>query len=233
MTQNKKTQYPSIRIICIPAILAAVCLFGGCKKDAPVATRAEQPVNVTPPQPRVEAEPAKLPPATISDVQAAIRRVFGDDVAVSSVFMPTFETGDFNGDGNEDLVVVVRPAAGKLSDINNELANWILQDADQFFITPPGKSVVISPKLARPRIEEEDVLAVIHGHGPGGWRNPEARQAYLVKHGAAKFLGKTSSFSEKKIRAMRLPVKTEVLKGERNQKRGILFWTGSAYAWQD
>ncbi|MBZ5521373.1 MAG: FG-GAP repeat protein [Acidobacteriia bacterium] len=216
------------------AALAAFCLPAGCsKKDAPVATRAEQPVTATPPLPRVESEPAKLPPATISDVQAAIKRVFGDDVRLSADFVPAFVTGDLNGDGDEDLAVIVRPVPGKLDDVNNELANWSLFDADKFFVAPPNKSVVVPPKLERPRIEEEDLLAVIHGVGANGWRNSEARQAYLVKHGAANYSGKAVSISEKKIRAMRLPLKTDILRGQRNHKRGFLFWTGSAYAWQD
>lgn len=214
----------------LPAALGTACLFSGCKSSAP--PRVEQPVTVAAPAPRVEPEPAKLGAPTIGDVKTAIQRVFGDDVVLSSAF-PAFISGDLNGDGFEDLAVVVHPAPGKLGDINNELSNWILFDADKYFIAPMGKSVVIPPVIARPRIEEEDILAVIHGHGPNGWRNPEARQSYLVKHAAANYSGKVSSLSEKKIRGLKLAVKSEVLKGERNHRKGFLFWTGTAYAWQD
>ena len=35
--------------------------------------------------------------------------------------------------------MIARPAADKLGDVNNELANWTIQDADTAFIPPPSK----------------------------------------------------------------------------------------------
>jgi stage V sporulation protein SpoVS len=204
----------------------------GCKKDSPA--KVEQPVAVVAPQPpKVEPEAAKLAPATMNDVQAAVKRVFGDDVGVSGAFTPAFVTGDLNGDGSEDLAVIVHPVAAKLGDVNSEFANWIMQDADQYFLPPQGKTVVIPPTFPRPKIADEDVLAIIHGIGAHGWRNPDARQTYLLKHGAATYSGTVVSSTEKSIRALRLAVKTDALRGERNHKRGFLFWTGSAYGWRD
>ena len=128
--------------------------------------------------------------------------------------------------------MIARPAASKLDDVNNELANWTIQDADKAFIPPPGKKVVVPPKQERPRVEPgEQVLAIIHGFGPTGWRNPDARQAYIVKHAAASLQGTAPSISQKAIRAMKLPVETEIIKEIRNNKKGFLFWTGGAYAW--
>ena len=140
--------------------------------------------------------------------------------------------GDFNGDQSEDLAVIARPALEKLDEINNELSNWILQDADKAFIPSPSKSVVVPPHQARPRVERgEQLLAIIHGVGPQGWRNPEARQAYIVKHAAAMLEGIAPSISQKAIRAMKLPVETDIIKEVRNNKKGYLFWTGGVYAW--
>jgi hypothetical protein len=102
-----------------------------------------------------------------------VRRVF-EDVVVADVRRAV--AGDFNGDGNLDLVVVARPAAGALERINHELANWTVQDA-------------AAPALGGGRVQvaEQDVLlAVIHGHGAGGWRNPQARQSYLVRNSPAR-----------------------------------------------
>lgn len=75
------------------------------------------------------------------------------------------------------------------------------------------------------------MLAIIHGYGPAGWRNLDARQAYLIKHAAATFQGTAPSLSEKAIRVMKLPVETEIIKEVRNNKKGFLFWTGGLYAW--
>jgi hypothetical protein len=222
-----------VHLVLAAAILAAL---QGCISNH--AQSVEKPIAVATPQPTPAGSPVappKLPPPTKTQVEAAFHRVFGDDLIAQSDEdggHDTFIVGDFNGDQSEDLAIIVRPVAGKLDDINSELANWIIQDADKAFIAPPGKAVVVPPKQARPRVERgERLLAIIHGVGAEGWRNPEARQAYIVKHAAATFEGTAPSISQKAIRAMHLPVETEIIKEVRNGKKGFLFWTGGVYAW--
>lgn len=198
----------------------------------------EKPIATVTPQPTpVVAAPAlsKLPPPTTAQVKEAFQRVFGESLVPeidNASGVTTFIVGDFNGDQSEDLAVIARPAPGRLDDVNNELSNWILQDADKAFIPTPAKSVVVPPHQARPHVERgEELLAIIHGVGAQGWRSPEARQAYIVKHAAAVFEGTAPSISQKAIRAMHLPVETEIIKEVRNRKKGFLFWTGGVYAW--
>jgi hypothetical protein len=214
--------------------VAALIALQACNNSSHGAVPAEKPIAVATPQPSPASSAtatAKLPPPTQAEVEAALHRIFGDDL-IATDNSQSFIAGDFNGDQSEDLAVIARPAAGKLDDVNAELANWIIQDADKAFIAPPGKKVVVPPKQERPRVESgEQVLAIIHGFGPQGWRNPEARQAYIVKHAAANFQGTAPSISQKAIRAMKLPVETEIIKEIRNNKKGFLFWTGGAYAW--
>jgi hypothetical protein len=200
--------------------------------------KVEKPITAASPQSSPSASPTatpKLPPPTKAQVEEAFHRVFGDDLIIASNDgdgHPAFIVGDFNGDQSEDLAVIAKPAAGKLDEINNELSNWILQDADQAFIPDSGKAVVAPPKQQRPRVDRgEQILAIIHGVGPQGWRNPDARQAYIVKHAAAIFQGTAPSLSQKAIRAMHLPYETEIIKEVRNNKKGFLFWTGGLYAW--
>jgi hypothetical protein len=202
------------------------------------AQSVEKPIAVATPQPTPAGSPVappKLPPPTKAQVEEAFHRVFGEDLIAQSgegSGQPRFIVGDFNGDQSEDIAIIVQPSAGKLDDINSELANWIIQDADKAFIAPPGKAVVVPPKQARPHVESGEVLlAIIHGVGPEGWRNSQARQAYIVKHAAATFEGTAPSISQKAIRAMHLPVETEIIKEIRDNKKGFLFWTGGAYAW--
>jgi hypothetical protein len=206
----------------------------GCNAKSKNAALVEKPISAATPQPSpaAAATPApKLPPPTQAEVTAAFQRVFGSDLIAQSG-SHSFIVGDFNGDESEDIAVIARPAPGKLDDINNELANWIIQDADKAFIPPPTKKVVVPPAQERPRIaQDEEVLAIIHGYGPQGWRNSDARQAYLIKHAAATLLGTAPSISQKAIRAMKLPVETEIIKQVRNNKKGFLFWTGGVYAW--
>jgi len=215
--------------------LIIISLLQGCaKKETPVVKQAEKPVDmalVNKAQPKIPA-PEKLPPATLQDVKAAVQRNLGDNFVISSRFNPTYMVGDFNGDEIEDLAVMVEPVDTKLSDINGELVNWIIQDADQYFIAPPNARTVKLPEMHRPQIEKDEiVLAIIHGYGARSWRDPQARQTYLVKHAAAAFLGKSKSFNEKYIRAIKLPVRSDIIKASRDSKRGFIFWTGSNYAW--
>lgn len=229
---SRAFSFPVLSALCMTGILLVLQACNSSNSNV----RVEKPIAIATPQPpAASATPApKLPPPTESEVKAALQRVYGDDLIPKSAGSDgaQFIVGDFNGDQSEDLALVVRPAAGKLNDINDELANWIIQDADKAFIPPPGKSVVTPPKQERPLVEPgEYLLAIIHGVGPAGWRNPDARQAYIVKHAAATFEGIAPSISQKAIRAMHLPVETDIIKEVRNNRKGFVFWTGGVYAW--
>ena len=220
-----------VRLSLASVVLAAL---PGCKSKPNQGQSVEKPISVTTPQPSpgVSATLAPKLAPTETEVTAAFRRVFGDNLTLSTEHHPYFIAGDFNGDGSEDLALILRPAPGKLQEINSELSNWTIQDADKASVPAPSKRVVVPQKAERPTIVAgEEVLAIIHGFGPSGWRNTDARQAYLVKHAAAQVLGIAPSSSQKAIRAMHLPYETEIIQQIRNKKRGFLFWTGGAYAW--
>lgn len=215
----------------ILATIGILFIFSGCQQKT---QRAEKPISAPTPV-AVNATPTpfpKLPPPSAAEVREAMQRIFGDVLS----FTPepgNFIVADLNGDGSEDLAVVVRPAApGKLDEINSEVANWIIEDAKQAVIPSTKQTVVKMPTVESPKIGAgETVLAVIHGYGPKGWRNPEARQAFLVKNAAGHFEGTAPSISEHAIRAMHLPVETDVIKVVRDNKKGFVFWTGGTYAW--
>lgn len=214
---------------------AALIALQGCSSSK-TGMQVEKPITASTPPASAAAASAvplpKLPPPTKAEVDVAFHRVFGDDLAANTSNAQSFIMGDFNGDDSEDIAIIARPVAGKLNDINSELANWVIQDADKAFIPLPSKKVVVPPKQERPQIQSgEEVLAIIHGYGPKGWRNPDARQAYLIKNAAATFMGTAPSISQKAIRTMKLPVQTEIIKELRNKKKGFLFWTGGVYAW--
>jgi len=221
-------------MLCLSFSVTATLPLAGCKGHAKTQTRMEKPIDpAAAPSPQAAATPApKLPPPTRAEIETAFHRVFGDDL-IADGSGQSFIVGDFNGDQSEDLAVIARPAKAKLDDVNNELANWTIQDADNFFLPPKGEKKVVMPhETRRPKVERgEQILAIIHGFGPGGWRSSDARQAYIVKHAAASFQGIAPSISQKAIREMKLPVETEIIKEIRNNRKGFLFWTGGAYAW--
>jgi hypothetical protein len=212
------------------ATIGLVFVFAGCAQkpqqvERPVATPAPAAANATPtPFP-------KLPPPSTAEVRQAMQRIFGDVLSFTAE-PGSFIVGDLNGDGSEDLAVIARPVPNKLDEINSEVANWIIQDTRQAIIPSPKQTVVKLDKPDLPKVfAGETVLAIIHGYGAKGWRNPNARQAFLVKNAAGKFEGTAPSISERTIRAMGLPVETDVIKVVRENKKGFVFWTGGFYAW--
>ena len=167
---NRAKSLSLVRLALAAAILLAL---QGCTSNQ--AQNVEKPIAAGYSKTCPAASPApsaKLPPPTQAQVQEAFHRVFGDDLVAQSdesTGRAAFIVGDFNGDQSEDLAMIVHPAAGKLDEVNNELANWTIQDADKAFIAPPGKAVVTPPKQTRPRVERgEQLLAIIHGVWPRG-----------------------------------------------------------------
>src|SRR5258708_5424709 len=108
-------------------IVLVITLFAcGCStsNNALVeSTPAYQPPSVAP--------QIKLPnfaPAKLTEVQVAVRRVFKEAVVMDSSSNPNFFTGDFNGDASQDLAVILKPAPGKLAELNEEYPAWLLRD---------------------------------------------------------------------------------------------------------
>ena len=185
--------------------------------------------------PVLVAQTEGLPPATpatnvtppgISDVKAAVQRVFKDSVMVDSRSTPLFIDGDFNGDGSRDLAVAIRPVPNKLADLNEEFPNWILKD--------PFSSE--EPRIPRLRVAADDtLLAVIHGYGSSGWRDSQATQTFLLKNavvsGMATHQLKDLSNANKANQTpyLRGDVIGQVVDGT----SGYLYFAGSTYSWYD
>jgi hypothetical protein len=165
-------------------------------------------------------KPAQLPAPALAEVRAALARIYHGSLILPQ---PTsYVVGDFNGDGSQDLVVVAQPRAAAIVQLNDELANWIVQQ-------PRGNP---SPGV-RPQVKEGDrLLAIVHGQGGTGWRNSGARQSYLLREAAGLQL-RVAPFSPSKSSAD-MPamfagrdVIHEKLRGE----TGYIYWDGAHYRW--
>jgi len=156
--------------------------------------------------------------ATEAELRAAVMRNYEDAVSIDTTQPKSYLTGDFNGDHSEDIAIVVRPGKGKLSELNSEFVNWILEDPHEL-------------KNTRHLDGNEMLLAVIHGHERDGWRNAMARQTYLLKNAVGEEFEKQSA-KQISTGSKSLPVlKGDVIREKLDGTNGIIFWTGARYAW--
>jgi hypothetical protein len=226
---------PAVKVCLWTVIVAASAALCGCAQPPPepAIERKEEPVSpALPPQKLETLSPqqlSRLPPPKPSEVKEAVDRVFKNAAVVDSNHNPYFLVGDFNGDYSQDIAVVLKSAEGKLEEMNQEYPSWMLKDP--FHPTLP-------PQLRKEplRVEKFDVLlAVIHGFGSSGWRNPEATQTYLLKNAVGTDVAtQPTKHVFATNRGRRIPklygdTITQMLEGA----KGFLYYTGASYAWYD
>ena len=203
---------------------ALLITFAACSSQR--RTRVEAPPSY---QPTPETPQLKLPEVSapkVAEVKDAVKRVFKDLAVVDQQQTPNFICGDFNGDASRDLAVMIKPAGGKVAEINEELQPWLLRDP----LAPQSNHRV------RLQIGSDEVLlAVIHGYGPNDWRDPEATQAFLLKNVAGSRLEAqtpqdfVSANTGRKLPRPRGDLISEVVGGA----AGYLYFSGSTYSWYD
>jgi hypothetical protein len=190
-----------------------------------IATVSEAAPSATlPPAPSLPLA-LRLPPPTTAETAEVLRRSFGGAVAAAPGGQPAAR--DFNGDGMEDLAVAVLPASGRLADVNDPLANWMVQDA---LVAEADRERATGRGSVQPG---EMLLAVVHGYGAEGWRSPQARQCYLVRHAAGLALEPRPrrAFLRNPHRARMPGLGGDVLMTTIDGRAGFVYWTSARYAW--
>jgi hypothetical protein len=231
----------------LACLIASIFLFGCAKPQQQAETRPETepaPEQLNPhlaaPRPSPNDKTKQQPPKP-EEVSDAVKRVFNDVVTIDTSRSPYFVAGDFNADGSEDLAVVVKPSDNEMAvlAINDELANWLIREP---------KKVVVARALQDARANEihskpdpirkgDELVAVIHGFGSAGWRDPSARQTFLLK-GAVGSEMRAQSVKDLEKSKADLPLLNgqvihngDVIAQTQDGKTGLLFWTGSQYSW--
>jgi hypothetical protein len=166
---------------------------------------------------------ASLYQPSASQVREVLSRIFGTAVEVAGEREPHVIVADLNRDGSADMAIVVRARPQALSEINSEVASWIRVD-----IAPPSAADPLH-RAAVAAEAGEDLLAIVHGYGPPGWRHPQARQTFLLRHAAGK------GMKPLPLRAIVPRIKGAVPIGDvitesLGEEEGFLFWTGARYA---
>jgi hypothetical protein len=208
-------------------VTVTLCLLSwGCA--TPERAVVEAPPSMyqpSPPAPEVKIPKVRVAPKPV-EVEAVVNRVFKGAAAMDSSVSPNFLTGDFNGDGSEDIVVVVKPNADKLNELNEQYPAWLLRD-------PTLNAENQKPQL---RVEQTDVmLAVIHGFGANDWRDDQATQTYLLKNVVGQNMEVcTGEEFVKEQSGRKLPrPKGDLLGANLRGSPGYLYYTRSDYSWYD
>ena len=204
-------------------MLLLVCLISvtACHRasqNARVSGTEIKAVSAATPHP---PNPPSAPRPTEAEVRAAIQRTYADAVTLDKTSSTPFIVGDFNGDDSEDIAIVVKPRNEKLSELNSEYVNWILEDPQHI------------QQIAHDVKAKDTLLAVIHGREREGWRNDRARQTYLLKNAVGTEVT-TESINQLRTsgEARALPqLWGDVIREKLNGSAGIIYWAGGKYAW--
>ena len=171
-----------------------------------------------------------------SSIAEVVRRAFGSAVEPVTAFKPYYLTGDFNGDGVEDLLIVVRvkeKRAALPKDVR--VANPFGLDAK---VTFP----------ANPESERKLALAIVHS-----WKIPQPVGKFLLMGESpililensratsgraedAKDLIELMSKRGKRRRGQKFPPAAKgdvILLGTEVGGDSKLYWTGRKYVWED
>lgn len=177
-------------------------------------------------QPTPESTPIQLTPVSApksSEVELAVKRIFKDAAVVDTNYNPNFLSGDFNGDGSQDLAVILKPA--KLDLMNQDLPPWLVRE-------PRARR---DPRLKLKIEKDETLLAVIHGYGTNDWRDPDATQTFVLKNVVGNDLKVHSGKEFVSANTGRnLPRPQGDLIGETVQgSSGYLYYASATYSWYD
>jgi hypothetical protein len=197
--------------------LGVACCLGCASERPPSGPREVEPTL----DQAAQTEPAPFPPVPApdaKDVRACLARIFAGVVVADPSRGRWYLDGDFNGDGSVDLAVAARPTAAGVASLNDSLANWIVEDPRR-------------PRSPKTGLAASDaLLAVVHGHGPDGWRNPDARQTYVLKNtGGRRMLAVPTSEAVMPVAGHERV--GHVIRETLDGASGMLYWNGARYAW--
>ena len=200
--QGEQMLTKAVRLSSSLLLLTPIVVLVGCARTDTVHPVPEQPpapqptasVSLPAPQPANDMAASgmdKISAPKLEHVQETVNRIFKDSVTIDSSHAPSFFVADFNGDRSQDLAVILRPVPAKLSYLNQEFPSWIAREPLKEVLLPKSKAMARSA-IARGyenpaagqtvRFGAGDVLiAIVHGYGEKGWRDPEATQTHVLR----------------------------------------------------
>jgi len=224
------------------AVISLACSTANQQGKENLAATTTATSEITQATPQVATSPAlqkTAGPTTpkLAEVQEAVKRVCQDTVTIDTSQKVPYIVGDFNGDGSQDLAVIVKPTKGALPKLNSEYANWIVEDPRRVVLPDPNKAVQRLPNTEEiAKVQQDDLLLlVLHGYKQEGWHHKFARQTFLLRNAVGENI-RAQSFNEisKAAGGKNAPTQLpgDVIKEKLGGQEGFLYWTNAKYAWQ-
>jgi hypothetical protein len=151
-----------------------------------------------------------------------VHQQFGDSCSLDPQWKPM--TGDLNGDGVEDLVMVARCANPMIDQAEKDFK--VIDPMNTFFGYGNPK-VTSGFGQQDPRLKGISLL-VVHGSGAEAWRSTAPQAKFVVINIAVK------AVAVKKMRAKRKKSVTAIFVEEANgdQMTAAIFWDGRKYRYE-
>lgn len=204
-------------VLAVCTVLGVACCLGCGAERPPSGPREAEPALVRSVEPELSPSSPPAPPEA-KDARACLTRIFGGAVEADPSRGRWYVDGDFNGDGSVDLAVAARASAASLVALNDPLANWIVED--------PRRARSPSTAVAA----DDALLTIVHGHGPAGWRNPDARQTYVLRNTGGSGM-RAMPTSEAVAPVAGYERVGHVIRETLDGSSGMIYWNGARYAW--
>jgi hypothetical protein len=177
--------------------------------------------NVTTPQTyKALAKPMPLDPKVEQELGAIIKKQFGTEFELFPSSPSPLLTGDLDGDGIEDAIIIAR-SQHPLTQAGLFNFKPVSPEEDYFGFGDPG--ITLSTEYER--WQDRKLLLVIHGSGKEGWRAEVPKAKFLIVNVPFDHLSVSHVKLKKKVQ--------DVINAEESSiMSSTVYWNGKKYKWE-
>src|SRR3954470_5874923 len=229
----------ALRLACLLIFFSAIAFTQTTVQPAQTASKAAPDVEPGPSDANSLAEGAPSIPA---DLQAIVKKQFGPSFRVALQRTNTRRylsqpehvqewspllTGDLDGDGIEDAVIVAR--------VKNVFSGQIpfnYSVLDPYFAAFGYGNPKVTAGMAEERPDKDYVVLVIHGAGAEAWRNPAPKSKLVMINLPFNTINIAPMNVAKKGKPAKM-VSVIVLEEDGSTQSSLVAWNGKTYKWTD
>ncbi|HEV2175319.1 MAG TPA: hypothetical protein VGR71_17220 [Nitrospira sp.] len=164
-----------------------------------------------------KANPSTSPTAKVDD--DFVHEQFGSTCSVDPKFTPM--TGDLNGDGVEDIVIIGRC---KNALIDQDEKNYKVIDPMNSFYGYGNPKITSTMGQQDPRLKGISIL-IIHGAGPDGWHAATPGEKFVIINIDVK----TAVMKKMKINKKKSTMAIYVEEATGDEMTAAIYWDGKKY----